>query len=115
MLETLGKQMKEAGYIPMTDFVLHDVEEDVKENMLHSHSEKLAIAFGLLNTRPGTPIWITKNLRVCGDCHSATKFISRIVNREIVVRGCKSFPSFQERNMFLWGLLVILSLKKAHA
>jgi pentatricopeptide repeat protein len=95
MLETLGEQMKEAGYVPMTDFVLHDVEEEVKENMLYSHSEKLAIAFGLINTRPGTPIWITKNLRVCGDCHSATKFISKIVSREIIVRDVNRFHHFK--------------------
>jgi hypothetical protein len=31
MLETLAEQMKEAGYVPNTNFVLHDVEEEVKE------------------------------------------------------------------------------------
>eukprot|EP00253_Pinus_taeda_P020010 PITA_20010 len=78
-LETLVGQMKEAGYIPNTDFVLHDVEEEVKGQMLSSHSEKLAIAFGLINTSPSTATRITKNLRMCGDCHNATKFISKIV------------------------------------
>jgi hypothetical protein len=70
--------MKEAGYVPDTNFVLHDVEEEVKEHMLYSHSEKLAIAFGLINTSPGTPIRITKNLRVCGDCHNATSSSPRL-------------------------------------
>eukprot|EP01018_Ginkgo_biloba_P033757 Gb_25328 [translate_table: standard] len=95
MLETLAGQMKEAGYVPDTNFVLHDMEEGVKENMLSSHSEKLAIAFGLINTSPGTPIRITKNLRVCGDCHSATKFISKIVGREIIVRDANRFHHFK--------------------
>eukprot|EP00253_Pinus_taeda_P006408 PITA_06408 len=93
-LETMVGQMKEAGYIPNTDFVLHDVEEEVKGQMLSSHSEKLAIAFGLINTSPSTAIRITKNLRMCGDCHNATKFISKIVRREIIVRDANPFHYF---------------------
>ena len=61
MLNNLGKQMEEAGYVLDTNFVLHDVEEEAKEYMLHSQSEKLAIAFGLINASPSTPIRITKN------------------------------------------------------
>eukprot|EP01018_Ginkgo_biloba_P026951 Gb_35042 [translate_table: standard] len=95
-LETLLRQMEAAGYVPDTNFVLHDVEEEVKEHMLCSHSEKLAIAFGLNNTGPGTTIRITKNLRVCGDCHSATKFISKIVNREIIMRDAIRFHHFKD-------------------
>jgi len=95
MLDTLSELMKEAGYVPYTDFVLHDVEEEVKEYMLSSHSEKLAIAFGILSTNPGIPVQIMKNLRVCGDCHNATKFISKIVQREVVVRDANRFHHFK--------------------
>eukprot|EP01018_Ginkgo_biloba_P023309 Gb_30523 [translate_table: standard] len=95
-LEILAGQMKEAGYVSETNFVLHDVEEEVKEHMLCSHSEKLAIAFGLINTSPGTSIHITKNLRVCGDCHSASKFISKIVRREIIARDANRFHHFKD-------------------
>eukprot|EP01018_Ginkgo_biloba_P030204 Gb_10726 [translate_table: standard] len=95
-LVTLAGQMKEAGYVPDTTFVLHDVEEEKKESILCSHSEKLAIAFGLINTSPGTTIRITKNLRACGDCHSATKFISKIVRREIIVRDANRFHHFND-------------------
>ncbi|GLJ23736.1 hypothetical protein SUGI_0450010 [Cryptomeria japonica] len=98
MLENLAVHMKEAGYVPNTNFVLHDVEEEVKEDLLGRHSEKLAIAFGLIKTSPGTPIRITKNLRVCGDCHVATKFISMIVKREIIVRDAKRFHVFRDGN-----------------
>eukprot|EP01018_Ginkgo_biloba_P019039 Gb_39514 [translate_table: standard] len=96
MLAALAGKMKEAGYSPDMNFVLHDVDEEVKEQMLHSHSEKLAIAFGLLNTSPGIPIRIVKNLRVCGDCHSATKFMSKIVRREIIVRDANRFHHFKD-------------------
>jgi hypothetical protein len=78
MLEILDGQMKEAGYVLDINFVLYDVEE-VKEHMLNTHNEKLAIAFGILNTKAGTCIRITKNLCVCTDCHNATKFISNIL------------------------------------
>eukprot|EP01018_Ginkgo_biloba_P030770 Gb_22711 [translate_table: standard] len=96
LLESLAGQMKEAGYVPDTNFVLHDVEEEEKEYILCGHSEKLAIAFGLINTCSGTPIRIAKNLRVCGDCHSATKFISKIVGREIIVRDANRFHHFKD-------------------
>eukprot|EP01018_Ginkgo_biloba_P031910 Gb_25359 [translate_table: standard] len=95
-LESLSGQMKEAGYVPDTGFALNDVEEEHKVHILSHHSEKLAIAFGLINTSPGTPIRIIKNLRVCGDCHSAIKFISKIVAREIVVRDANRFHHFRD-------------------
>ncbi|XP_010929744.1 putative pentatricopeptide repeat-containing protein At3g25060, mitochondrial [Elaeis guineensis] len=96
MLERLDYEMRKMGYIPKTEFVFHELEEDVKERMLCNHSERLAIAFGLLNTSPGTRIVIIKNLRVCLDCHVATKYISKIVNREIVVRDVKRFHHFKD-------------------
>lgn len=95
-LQRLAAEMKEAGYVPDTRFSLHDVEEEQKEFALCHHSEKLAIAFGLTNTSPGTTIRIVKNLRVCGDCHSATKFISKIVARQIVVRDANRFHHFKD-------------------
>eukprot|EP01018_Ginkgo_biloba_P032700 Gb_11667 [translate_table: standard] len=96
MLESLAGQMEASGYVPDTSFVLHDVEEEEKEDILFRHSEKLAIAFGLINTTPGTPLQITKNLRVCGDCHTATKFISKIVRREIIMRDANRFHHFKD-------------------
>eukprot|EP01018_Ginkgo_biloba_P005621 Gb_23018 [translate_table: standard] len=95
-LEELAKQMKEAGYVPDTNFVLHDVDDEHKEQVLCYHSEKLAIAYGLISTPPTAPIRIVKNLRVCGDCHTATKFISKIVAREIVVRDANRFHHFKD-------------------
>lgn len=95
MLETLGTEMKELGYVADTNFELHDVEQQHKQHALCHHSEKLAIAFGLITTPPGSPIRIIKNLRMCGDCHSATKFISKISGREVVVRDSNRFHSFE--------------------
>eukprot|EP01018_Ginkgo_biloba_P013186 Gb_32455 [translate_table: standard] len=95
-LESLSGEMKEAGYVPDTRFLLHDVDEEQKEKILCHHSEKLAIAFGLINTSPGTTIRVIKNLRMCTDCHVATKFISNIVAREIVVRDANRYHHFED-------------------
>ncbi|KAG6690915.1 hypothetical protein I3842_10G036400 [Carya illinoinensis] len=61
-------------------------EEEEKEDTLCKHSEKVAIAFGLMALKEGVPIRIVKNLRVCWDCHEVTKMISKTFNREIVMR-----------------------------
>lgn len=96
MVDEIAREMKRAGYVPSTTEVLLDIDEEDKEDALNRHSEKLAIAFALLYTPPGTPIRIVKNLRVCSDCHSATKFISRIYSREIVVRDRNRFHHFKD-------------------
>lgn len=95
-LDKFVGKMKEAGYVPATDSTLHDVEDEDKEGHLSVHSEKLAIVFCILNTAPGTTIRITKNLRICGDCHIAAKLIAKITRREIVVRDTNRFHHFKE-------------------
>ncbi|XP_057854695.2 pentatricopeptide repeat-containing protein At3g12770 [Cryptomeria japonica] len=95
-LEKLAWEMKAAGYSSYSTQSLNDVEQEEKELFLCHHSEKLAIAFGLLNTPSGTTIRVVKNLRVCADCHTATKFISKIVGREIVVRDWNRFHHFKQ-------------------
>ncbi|EXB83263.1 hypothetical protein L484_011557 [Morus notabilis] len=94
-LENLAMRMKKAGYVPDTSCVLHDVDEEAKETLLCGHSEKLAIAFGILNTPPGTTIRVAKNLRVCNDCHAAAKVISKIMDREIILRDVRRFHHFK--------------------
>ncbi|XP_068319098.1 putative pentatricopeptide repeat-containing protein At3g49142 [Pyrus communis] len=95
-LEKLINRIRQEGYKPDLNFVLHDVEEEMKEKMLYAHSEKLAIVFGLLNLGPESVIRIKKNLRVCGDCHTASKFISKVTGREIVMRDAHRFHHFKD-------------------
>ncbi|XP_020587525.1 pentatricopeptide repeat-containing protein At4g33990-like [Phalaenopsis equestris] len=94
-LVRLMEKMKQIGYVPDYSFVLQDVEDDEKESILSSHSERLAMVFGIISTEKGSRIYIFKNLRVCGDCHNATKYISRITEREIVVRDSNRFHHFK--------------------
>ncbi|GKV10811.1 hypothetical protein SLEP1_g22122 [Rubroshorea leprosula] len=95
-LNELEKKMKLAGYIPDLEFALHDVGEEQKEQLLLRHSEKLAIAFGLMKVPLGAPIRVFKNLRVCGDCHNAIKYISATEGREIIVRDTIRFHHFKD-------------------
>ncbi|XP_057951851.1 pentatricopeptide repeat-containing protein At4g02750 [Malania oleifera] len=95
-LEELDLRMKREGYVSSTKLVLHDVEEEEKEHMLKYHSEKLAVAFGILTIPPGRPVRVIKNLRVCEDCHNAIKYISKIVGRLIILRDSHRFHHFKE-------------------
>lgn len=95
MMAKIWKEIKKMGFVPDTESVLHDLEEELKEQILSHHSEKLAIAFGLICTPENTTLRIMKNLRVCNDCHSAIKFISKLVGREIIVRDATRFHHFK--------------------
>ncbi|CAN1803769.1 Pentatricopeptide repeat-containing protein At1g34160 [Linum perenne] len=97
-LEEIRFKMKEFGYVAETSFVLHDIGDEEKENALYQHSEKLAVAYGLVcaNDEDGTPIQVIKNLRICGDCHVVMKLVSKMYNREIIVRDRVRFHRFKD-------------------
>uniref|UniRef100_A0A3N7FZF7 DYW domain-containing protein n=1 Tax=Populus trichocarpa TaxID=3694 RepID=A0A3N7FZF7_POPTR len=95
MLEEMSDRLRSVGYRPNTTQVLLNMDEKEKQSALHYHSEKIAIAFGLISTRPQTPLQIVKNLRVCEDCHSSIKLVSKIYNRKIIVRDRKRFHHFE--------------------
>ncbi|KAF8010768.1 hypothetical protein BT93_J1419 [Corymbia citriodora subsp. variegata] len=96
LLLKLSMEMKEDGYVPQTKIVHYDLDLEEKERILLGHSEKLAVAFGLINSAEGETIRITKNLRLCEDCHSVTKFISKYTKREILVRDVNRFHCFKD-------------------
>ncbi|KAI3524702.1 hypothetical protein L1887_03365 [Cichorium endivia] len=95
-LNGLNGQMRDAGYVPDTRYVLHDIDQEAKEQALMHHSERLAIAYGLISTPARTTLRIIKNLRICGDCHNAIKIMSKIVGRELIVRDNKRFHHFKD-------------------
>ncbi|CAN0878740.1 Pentatricopeptide repeat-containing protein At2g41080 [Linum grandiflorum] len=96
LMELIEEIKEKKRYVPDVGSVLHDMCVDEKEyNLLH-HSEKLAVAFGLMYVPAGMPIRIMKNLRICGDCHDAIRCISEVRNREIVVRDGSRFHHFKD-------------------
>ncbi|KAG1368024.1 pentatricopeptide repeat-containing protein [Cocos nucifera] len=91
----LADKLKEMGYVADTRLVLHEMEEEHKEERLLHHSEKLALTFALMNasaTQDG--IRIMKNIRICEDCHNFIKLASRGVEKEIIVRDANRFHHF---------------------
>ncbi|KAM7524526.1 hypothetical protein LguiA_014428 [Lonicera macranthoides] len=94
VLRDIAKRVRGVGHEPEVLAVLHNVGDKDKESDLCEHSERLAIAFGMLKTRAPVVIRVVKNLRVCGDCHEVTKIVSRLYEREIVVRDRVRFHRF---------------------
>ncbi|KAB1211594.1 hypothetical protein CJ030_MR6G013924 [Morella rubra] len=95
-VQELLAKIKPLGYVPDIASVLHDVEDEQKEAYLSYHSEKLAIAYGLMKTPSEASIRVIKNIRMCDDCHSAAKLISKVTNRVIIVRDANRFHHFQD-------------------
>ncbi|CAN1850440.1 Pentatricopeptide repeat-containing protein At3g24000, mitochondrial [Linum perenne] len=96
MWENTRLKIKQIGYKPDANHVLLCLDQREREVKLQHHSEKLALAFALLKTPPRSTIRIKKNIRVCGDCHSAFKLVSKVVNREIIVRDTNRFHHFRK-------------------
>lgn len=95
-LDEIGEKMRLAGFLPNTDFVLQDLDQEEKEEALCNHSEKLAVAFGILNLHGESSVRVFKNLRICGDCHNAIKFMAKIVGVQIIVRDSLRFHHFKD-------------------
>ncbi|XP_068664240.1 pentatricopeptide repeat-containing protein At5g04780, mitochondrial-like [Aristolochia californica] len=93
MLGKIEEMVKNKGYVAETEYAVNDIGE-YKEQSLWYHSEKLALAFGLITLPTGAPIRIKKNLRTCGDCHTVMKLASEIFDRQIVVRDINRFHHF---------------------
>nr|UPT49524.1 pentatricopeptide repeat protein AaPPR753 [Agave angustifolia] len=69
MLEEMMRRLRSAGL-----------------DVVSRHSERLALAFGLINLGPGETLRIVTDLRMCSDCHSSFKLLSKVFSREIAVR-----------------------------
>ncbi|XP_050227901.1 pentatricopeptide repeat-containing protein At5g66520 [Mercurialis annua] len=90
----ISERLRQEGYKPATQNLLLDLNDEEKETAMNQHSERLAVAFGLIRTKPRTTIRIVKNLRVCEDCHIVMKLVSKIYDREIIMRDRNRFHVF---------------------
>ncbi|MCD7449541.1 hypothetical protein HAX54_000381 [Datura stramonium] len=69
--------------------------QEAKERALLYHSERLAIAYGLISTPARTPLRIIKNLRVCGDCPVPSRSCRGLLG-ELIVQGQQRFHHFKD-------------------
>ncbi|KAL6660825.1 hypothetical protein ACP70R_000209 [Stipagrostis hirtigluma subsp. patula] len=95
-LDDVARRMRDEGQDPKKRYALMGANDAVRDEALCGHSSKLAIAFGVLNLSEGRPIRVTKNSRICSHCHEASKFISKMCNREIILRDSNRFHHFEE-------------------
>ncbi|GMJ06334.1 hypothetical protein like AT4G14820 [Hibiscus trionum] len=95
-LDEVVSRLKLGGYAPNTNSVLVDLEEEEKKEVVLWHSEKLALCYGLINGAKDSCIRIVKNLRVCDDCHTFMKLVSKVYGREIVVRDRTRFHHYRD-------------------
>ncbi|XP_021732809.1 pentatricopeptide repeat-containing protein At4g13650-like [Chenopodium quinoa] len=91
-LVELNKHVADIGYMQDPYTLLVDTE---KNQVVNVHSERLAIAFGLISSSSSVPLHVMKNLRVCTDCHNWIKCVSKISNRTIIVRDAYRFHHFE--------------------
>lgn len=95
-LEDLNVRVAAMGYRQDRYSIWNDMELGQKDPTALIHSEKLAIAFGLLSLSDSIPLRVMKNLRVCNDCHNWIKYVSKVENRTIVVRDTYRFHHFKD-------------------
>ncbi|TKY53486.1 Pentatricopeptide repeat-containing protein [Spatholobus suberectus] len=95
-LDEISEKLKSVGYKPdMSNLLQLGEEDNLMEESLNVHSEKLAIAFGLISTASSQPIRIVENIRICGDCHTFAKLISQLYDRDILLRDRYRFHHFR--------------------
>ncbi|KAK7284058.1 hypothetical protein RIF29_13809 [Crotalaria pallida] len=96
LLANLKAKLRFAGHVVDKSYVLRDVEEEEKEEIVGIHSEKLAICFALLVSGAESIVRVGKNLRICPDCHTSIKMISKLEGRKIIVRDNNRFHCFTD-------------------
>ncbi|XP_061996617.1 pentatricopeptide repeat-containing protein At4g01030, mitochondrial [Rosa rugosa] len=92
----LVSEMKKLGYEPDISCVHQNIDAVEKKKMLLSHTEKLAITYGLMKLKNGEPIRVVNNTRVCSDCHTAAKYMSVVRKCEIFLKDGTRFHHFRE-------------------
>ncbi|PIA51912.1 hypothetical protein AQUCO_01000051v1 [Aquilegia coerulea] len=95
LLNDLLDKAKNLGYVSQKSLEMADEEEKGKtfSSVVH-HSEKLAVAYGLLKVPSGASIRVLKSISMCRDCHNLIKHISALTGREIIIRDSKRLHQF---------------------
>lgn len=97
MLSKIREELiRQYNYQPDTNCVLlPNLSSKEKLERLWLHSEKMAVAWALLASSSNDTIIMHKNLRVCQDCHTSLKLISKLYNRKLVIRDANRFHHYE--------------------
>ncbi|CAF1477089.1 unnamed protein product [Adineta ricciae] len=94
-LDQLKDELIQHGYQVDESWVSRPlVDGETNESVLWTHSERLAIAFQLIQNPKPSFIEIVKNLRICQDCHTAIKLIAQIHQCSIVIHDANRIHHF---------------------
>ncbi|CAI9116100.1 OLC1v1017166C1 [Oldenlandia corymbosa var. corymbosa] len=94
LMRDLQEKVISEGYEMQASLdVTNSEDQETALSTVH-HSEKLALAFGLLNTPNATPMRINKSISMCKDCHNFVKFVSLSTGRTIIIRDSKRLHKF---------------------
>ncbi|CAF0925904.1 unnamed protein product [Adineta steineri] len=94
-IQKISKELIEYGHQYDASWITRELNEnETIESNLCGHSERLAIAYNFLENPTIRTIQITKNLRICGDCHRSIKLIALIRQCEIIVRDTNRIHHF---------------------
>lgn len=91
--DKLAGEMKLVGCTPL-DPVFGANEDSNQLSCLHT--EKLAICCGIISLSGSQTIRVSKNIRMCIDCHSSAKLLTKIVGRDIFVKDAGFFHHMKE-------------------
>jgi DYW family of nucleic acid deaminases len=95
LAQTRENITKKYRYKPDISCVLQpDMSEEEKLHRLWAHSEKMALAWALLSLSKNGDIIMHNNLRVCHDCHTALKLISKLCKKKFIIRDANRFHHF---------------------
>ncbi|KAL2249909.1 pentatricopeptide repeat-containing protein At4g21065-like [Sesamum indicum] len=94
ILEDLHDRARRLGYQVETNMAIVDEEKEEATALPADHSEKLAVAFGLLNTSNEAQIRVIKSISMCRDCHNFIKVVSILTSRTIIIRDSKRLHKF---------------------
>ncbi|CAF4218906.1 unnamed protein product [Adineta steineri] len=96
-IEKISKELTLYGHKYDSSCIIRPLNENESvESVLCGHSERLAIAWNFVANPNISRIQITKNLRVCDDCHESTKLIALIRQCEIIVRDASRIHHFHK-------------------
>ncbi|EFC35636.1 predicted protein [Naegleria gruberi] len=98
MREEIYRKIIQAGFEPDTRWVTNSklLTEEEKLDSLCRHAEKTATAHAFVLNPKRKSIILAANLRVCNDCHTATEFISKVMDVEIIIRDANRYHHFKD-------------------
>ncbi|KAK4785315.1 hypothetical protein SAY86_002004 [Trapa natans] len=111
-LDEIKQQLNEEGYIPKVSEVMLEIDDQFKTHQLWHHSEKLAVAYGLIRTNPRSEIRIVKNLRSCEDCHElllapSLAILAKMMQIINANEEQGQHVQVQKESLAVWGLICI--------